>query len=141
MSAVFEEIFTERGPPEELLLDNSLTFRSRQLAQVSEKWNVRRVFRCALRPVGNGIIERHHRTIKRQAARSGKPLSTSFSGINIAPLSGTSNAVPATMLFKYNWRNLDNSLVTRETTLKNKHRVGDHVFVKPARAKCTIPWD
>ena len=79
VSAIFEEIFRERGPPEELLLDNSSTFRSRQLAQVCETWNVRRVFRCALRPAGNGIIERHHRTIKRQAARSGKnPLDIVF---------------------------------------------------------------
>ena len=143
VSAIFEEIFRERGPPEELLLDNSSTFRSRQLAQVCETWNVRRVFRCALRPAGNGIIERHHRTIKRQAARSGKnPLDIVF-WYNMAPLSGTSNVVPAAMLFKYDWRNpdvRDNSLATKATTWKNKHRVGDRVFVKPARAKCTTRW-
>ena len=61
----------------------------------------------------------------------------------MAPLSGTSNVVPAAMLFKYDWLNpdvRDNSLATKATTWKNKHRVGDRVFVKPARAKCTTRW-
>ena len=51
--------------------------------------------------------------------------------------------VPVTMLFKYNWHNpdvRDSSFITRETTLKNKHCIGDHIFVKPARAKCTTRW-
>ncbi|XP_065668199.1 uncharacterized protein LOC136088420 [Hydra vulgaris] len=67
-----EEIFRERGPPWQVLLDNSKTFRSKLVGELCAEWGVSILFRCAYRPSGNGIVERHHRTIKRMAARSGK---------------------------------------------------------------------
>ncbi|XP_065645530.1 uncharacterized protein LOC136076000 [Hydra vulgaris] len=67
-----EEIFRERGPPWQVLLDNSKTFRSKLVGELCAEWGVSILFRCAYRPYGNGIVERHHRTIKRMAARSGK---------------------------------------------------------------------
>ncbi|KAF2347666.1 Integrase catalytic core [Trinorchestia longiramus] len=56
-------IFLESGPVHELLMDNSTVFRSQMLADMLRVWNVERVFRAAYRPAGNGIVERHHRTL------------------------------------------------------------------------------
>ena len=141
VSSIFEEVFRERGPPRELLLDNSATFRSQQMARTCERWNVRRGFRCAYRPAGNGIIERHHRTIKRQAARTGgSPLDAVF-WYNVAPLDGSANTVPATTIYAYVWRNPDApTTVCSQTTTTNAHRVGDAVYVKPQGARCTTRW-
>ena len=104
-----EEASTVSAVFEELLLDNSSTFRSQQLVQVCEKWNVR----C-------GLQEMELLNISGKLHEAEKVLLTSF---------------------KYDWRNPDvwyDFLATRETALKNKHRVGD--YVKPARAKCTTRW-
>ncbi|KAK3874473.1 hypothetical protein Pcinc_008865 [Petrolisthes cinctipes] len=65
------QIFLERGPPDEVLMDNSTAFRSHQFAEACREWNITRRFRAAYRPSGNGIAERMHRTIKSMAARSG----------------------------------------------------------------------
>ena len=59
-----DELFYERGPVDELLMDNVLAFRSQELLQLMEKWGVRPFYRAAYRAVGNGIIEQSHRTIK-----------------------------------------------------------------------------
>lgn len=37
-----------------------------------DEWGVRLRFSAAYRPLGNGIIERNHRTVKRGAARTGQ---------------------------------------------------------------------
>ena len=71
ISLQLEEIFWERGPPDELLLDNSTSFRSKVVEEVCSRWNVHRRYRAAYRPSGNGIVERHHRTIKARAVRTG----------------------------------------------------------------------
>ena len=67
----FEQMFYERGAPSELLTDNGPCFRSQVFAKLLQPWKVKHIFSCAYRPSGNGIIERHHRTIKRMLARSG----------------------------------------------------------------------
>ena len=60
-------------------MDNNTAFRSAQFADVSREWNVARRFRAAYRPLGNGIAERMHRTIKGMATRSGlSPLKMVF---------------------------------------------------------------
>ena len=66
------EVFRERGPPEQLLLDNAAVFKSRRFIDFCERWGVSVNYRAAYRPSGNGIVERHHRTIKRMAARTGR---------------------------------------------------------------------
>ena len=53
-------IFLERGPPDELLMDNSTAFCSKQVADLCREWNVNRQYRAAYRPSGNGIVERVH---------------------------------------------------------------------------------
>ena len=67
-----DKLFYERGPVDELLMDNALAFRSQDMLQLMEKWGVRPFYRAAYRAGGNGIIERSHRTIKTMAERSGK---------------------------------------------------------------------
>ena len=69
-----EQVFRERGPPKQVLLNNSMTFRSTAICVLFEKWAVSPLFRCAYKPSGNGIVERNHRTIKRMAARSNSNL-------------------------------------------------------------------
>ena len=81
-----EQLFREHGPPSELLVDNGAAFRSQCVRELLKKWQVEPIFRCAYRPDGNGMVERHHRTIKRMAARSNAdPLQMCFGTI---PLPG-----------------------------------------------------
>ena len=65
------EVFMTVGPPGELMSDNGTTFHSRQLAGLCEFWGVRQHFTSAYRPNTNGIIERHHATIKTILATRG----------------------------------------------------------------------
>ena len=51
VSRLLDELFRERGPADELLMDNGASFRSQQVADVCSKWNVRRRFRGALQTV------------------------------------------------------------------------------------------
>ncbi|XP_076049728.1 uncharacterized protein LOC143030464 [Oratosquilla oratoria] len=70
IARVMSEIFLERDPVDEVLTDNSTAFRSEALKDKLDKWNTRRFFRATYRPSGNGIVERHHRTIKSIAERA-----------------------------------------------------------------------
>ncbi|XP_029657149.1 uncharacterized protein LOC115231222, partial [Octopus sinensis] len=69
IAQILNGIFLERGPVEELLMDNGAAFRSEVLRVMLDRWNVCRLFRAAYRPSGNGIVERHHRTVKVIAER------------------------------------------------------------------------
>ena len=64
-----ESVFSERGPPAELLTDNGAAFSGEEFGMFAENWGIQLRFRCAYVPSGNGIVERYHRTIKRIAAR------------------------------------------------------------------------
>ena len=57
MATVLEELFREQGPVNELLCDNSATFRSYKLVELCRQWNIRQRFRAAYRPSGNGIVK------------------------------------------------------------------------------------
>ncbi|GFN98851.1 Pol polyprotein [Plakobranchus ocellatus] len=59
-----DQVFCERGPVDELLMDNATAFRSEEMSVLLEKWNTHPIYRAAYRASGNGIVERHHRTIK-----------------------------------------------------------------------------
>lgn len=142
VSAIFQQVFRERGPPTELLLDNSATFRSQELGDLCASWGVHRGFRCAYRPSGNGIVERNHRTVKSLAARAGKsPLDVLF-WYNSAPLDDDVETVPAAAIYSYKWRNPDVPAQGGGQRCQDESRytVGDVVFVKPAQARCTTRW-
>ena len=61
--------FSERGPPAELLTDNSAASSGEKFRRFAEKWGIQLRFWCAYVTSGNGIVERYHHTIKRIAAR------------------------------------------------------------------------
>ncbi|KAF0295321.1 Gag-Pro-Pol polyprotein [Amphibalanus amphitrite] len=64
-----EQLFLERGAPEEILTDNDTVFRGRHMAVLAARWRVALRFRAVHEPGGNGVVERCHRTIKVIAAR------------------------------------------------------------------------
>ncbi|GAB1602550.1 uncharacterized protein LOC115217275, partial [Argonauta hians] len=70
VASVLEQLFLERGPVDEVLMDNSPSFRSEVLRQTLERLKVRPYYRAAYRPNGNGIVERNHHIIKAMAERS-----------------------------------------------------------------------
>ena len=97
-----ETTFCSYGPPAELLLDNSTTFRSALVRKKCEEWNVQLHFRCANRPSGNGIIERNHRTIKRIAARA--QITPEKAAFWYNATRGDSGRRPSDLLFRHAWR-------------------------------------
>ena len=141
VASVLESVFIEYGPPGQVLLDNSTTFRSDNLRRMCDKWNVKLRFRCAYRPSGNGIVERVHRTIKRIAARSKISVREAVFWYNIAPLSRDPASAPSTILFGsgYQWRN-PNVQSAELPSPPARYCVGDEVFVKPPTARCSTRW-
>ena len=63
-------VFQERGPPTELVVDNYSSFHSDLFRRFVQEWHVNVIYRAVNRPSGNGIIERNHRSIKALASRS-----------------------------------------------------------------------
>jgi hypothetical protein len=141
ISRNMDEIFRERGPPSQILLDNSTTFRSRAVLDVSQKWNVCLRFRAAYRPSGNGIVERHHRTIKRMAARSeGSPLDAVFWYNLAAKRAQDASSAPCKEVHTYEWRHPAVKPTLNEDMDGVSLKVGDAVFVKPGNSTCTTNW-
>lgn len=141
---ILQGIFIELGPPSEILLDNSATFRSEEVQRLLKKWAVQPRFRCAYRASGNGIVERVHRTVKRVAARSGiTPLEATF-WYNLAPVNRDSNSAPSTVLFgsDYRWRNPSRKIaeVLPHPDDNKRFHVGETVYVKPFPMRCTSQW-
>ena len=140
---VLDTVFFEHGPVDELLMDNSTVFRSQKLRDLLDKWGVRRCFRAAYRPSGNGIVERHHRTIKAMAERGGiSPIEAVF-WYNVTPRQGQSvESVPQLGVFKYLWRHPLQDGGESQSTKENPSRVvmGEEVWVKPADGRCTTQW-
>ena len=83
-----ESIFYERGPVRELLMDNATSFRAEETRNMLERWGVRSIYRAAWRPSGNGIVERHHRTIKAMAERMRSSPIEAVYWYNVAPKDG-----------------------------------------------------
>ena len=59
-----ESVFSERGPPAELLTDNGAVFSGEEFGRFAENWGIQLQFQCAYVLSGNGIVERCHHTIK-----------------------------------------------------------------------------
>ena len=140
IATALESIFFERGPVDEVLMDNSTAFRSELLERMLDKWNVRRFFRAAYRPGGNGIVERHHRTIKALAERGNiSPIQAVF-WYNLTPRSGLDeNSVPQRSVFRYEWRH-PVSVPEFVDVDSAPVKLGDEVWVKPPNARCTTKW-
>jgi hypothetical protein len=147
ITQLVSEIFRERGPPKEVLMDNAATFRSSLLLELLTRWNVKPIFRCVNRPQGNGIIERNHRTIKRMAARTEGNILDMVYWYNYTPkTTDDENSVPSAMVYKYPWRcryqYLDEENVDENHgTNCEEFQVGDKVLVKPMNSRCTTVWN
>ena len=139
--SLLNEVFLERGPVEELLMDNSTVFRSVAMTAFLEMWKVRSFFRAAYRPSGNGIVERHHRTIKAMAERGGiTPLEATL-WYNMSPRSGQDpDSVPQHSVFRYDWRHPAADPHPRCEEEAETVKLGDEVWVKPPHARCTTHW-
>ena len=136
------QIFRERGPPKQLLMDNGLSFRSASLRDLLRAWRVEPVYRCAYRPAGNGIAERNHRTVKRMAARArADPLDMVFF-YNTTPREGTYEySLPSNSVFRYSWRVPCATMPEEASKDARSHWIeGEEVFVKPPGARCSTPW-
>ena len=138
---VLEQLVMERGPMSEVLMDNATIFRSALLREFFSKWNIRPCFRAAYRASGNGIIERHHRTIKSIAERGGISPELSVFWYNLSPRFGQQiESVPCFSTYKYGWRHpsvCPVGLESEESTVE----IGEEVWVKPAHSRCTSKWE
>lgn len=140
---VLEQLFFERGPPEEILTDNDTAFRSQVLADFLCNWSVRTRFRCAYVPSGNGIAERVHRTVKRIAARSNCSIAKATYWYNATPRDGCeAQTAPANGVHRYEFRILgvDAEVQPDDGCLRCPYEVGDVVFVKPSDVRCDVRY-
>ena len=104
---IFEEVFMERGPVEEVLMDNGTSFHSELLRELCEKWGVKQYLDPGIARVEHRketIIERNHRIIKAVTERSRISQETVF-WYNIAPKNGQDEtSVSYKSVITYKWR-------------------------------------
>jgi len=139
----FETVFLEFGPPEELLLDNSATFKSELLTAMCQRWNVRIRYRAAYRASGNAIVERHHSTVKRMAARARMSVLEAAFYYNFLPRDGQiADSCPYRKIYRHRWRCPLQPRKPERTTSswRTNLQTGDSVLVKPPGARCTTQW-
>jgi hypothetical protein len=136
-----EQVLYERGAPEELLFDNAPAFHSQRVTELCSMWGIGLRFRCAYRPSGNGIIERHHRTIKALAARAAKDPREVLFWYNAAPKDICDPLTsPFAAVYTYEWR-YPTAVATPDGREANApYKVGDRVYVKPPNARCCTRW-
>ena len=144
-----EAVFLEYGAPGELLLDNATEFRSHRMRVFAARWGVRLRFRGVYEAGGNGITERHHRTIKVMAARQGCSIAEAVHRYNMTPRDGErAETAPAAGLFQRVGRDLPVVTADRTDTRPppepaveraGGYQVGDRVWVRRrgAPTRCT----
>ena len=136
-----ETIFLEHGAPAELLLDNATEFRGRRMQAFAARWGLTLRFRAAHEAGGNGIVERHHRTIKVMSARQGCTIAESVHRYNMTPRDGQrAESAPAAGLFQRVGRDLPVSTAEYQPAVVppaeprgergNGFRVGDLVWIR-----------
>ena len=100
-----ESVFSERGPPAELLTDNGTAFSGKEFRRFAENWGIQLRFWCAYVPSGNGIVERCHRTIKRIAARTHCFIMEALYWYNVMPKDDAmASTAPANAIYNYHVR-------------------------------------
>ena len=137
---ILNEVFLERGPVDEILMDNSATFHSSRLADLLNGWKVNSYFRAAYRASGNCIIERNHRTIKTIAERSNITPQEAVFWYDITPRSHDQHLIPQRELFTYDWRCPLVEPTGNYSAEQASVELGDEVWVKPPNARCTTEW-
>ncbi|KAF0293216.1 Intracisternal A-particle Pol-related polyprotein [Amphibalanus amphitrite] len=103
-----ENVFLERGAPAEILTDNATEFRGRVMLAFAARWDVSIRFRAAYEPGGNGIVERHHRTIKVMVARQSCSVAEAVHRYNVTPKDGSDPATaPINGVLRHPGRDVD----------------------------------
>ena len=135
-----EQLFCERGPPEEILTDNATAFRSRTFKEFAERWGVAMRFRSAHQPSGNGIVERCHRTVKRAVARTACTVQEALYWYNVTPKDDiNAESAPANELYRYEVRVRGIDANARGTgVVICRFSVGDRVWVRDPSHKCDV---
>ena len=132
-----DNVFYERGPVKEVLMDNARAFHSAEMKNLLVKWGVKEFYRAAYRAEGNGIVERNHRTIKASAERAGISPIEAVYWYNVSPRYGQkADSVPQQSVAAYQWKLLGQE---EESYGDRKARVsiGEEVWVKPGVSRCT----
>ncbi|GFS00392.1 Pol polyprotein [Elysia marginata] len=135
-----DQVFCEWGLVE-VLMDNATAFRSREMADLLREWNVAPFFRASYRPYGNGIVERHHHTIKALSER-GRILPTrAVFWYNMSSRNGQlDTTIPYKSVHCYEWRHPVVEVSGDSSDEQVNEKVGDEVRIKPPSAKCTQQW-
>ena len=135
ITGMLEQIFLERGAPVELLLDNATEFRGRVMRAFAAQWRVVLRFRAAYEAGGNGIIERHHRTVKVMAARQQCSVQEAVHRYNATPRGEGEARAPAAGVYRYRFRDLPINLeecggAEVSAPTPQEWRTGDRVWVR-----------
>ena len=138
-----EQIFFERGPVHEILMDNDTAFKSKLMREFLNKWNATPYYRAAYRASGNGIVERHYRTTKSMAEKANINPAEAVYWYNISPRSGQDEkSVSQISVFSYVWRQPGDKRGCSEKDLTSSSPVenGEEVWVKPPHSTCTSQY-
>ena len=137
-----QQVFFDRGAPEEILTDNDTAFKSRTFKEFAADWAVNVRFRAAHVPSGNGIVERCHRTVKTIAARKGCSVLEAVYLYNVTPQDGdTPETAPMNMLSGHaaRVRGVDERVAEKATICR--YEEGDAVWARPPNSRCDKPYD
>ena len=137
-----EQVFWERGAPEELLVDNYPAFRASAFSEFAKRWSIRIVFRCAHVPSGNGITERCHRTVKTIVARTGCSVMEAAYIYNVTPKDDVhAGSTPANMMYRYEVRvrgiDRDSDKIV-PGVVSCRFSIGDRVWVRDPSRRCDV---
>lgn len=142
-----EQLFLERGAPEEILADNDTVFRGRKVAALSARWRISLRFRAVHEPGGNGVSERCHRSVKVIAARCRCSVAEAVHIYNVTPRDGeTVGSAPVSGVYRYPVRDCVRPATAVGTDEEDtpplvsdgaRLRVGDRVWIRRRGSRCT----
>ena len=138
-----QQVFYDRGAPEEILTDNDTAFKSGRFMEFAADWAVHVRFRAAYVPSGNGIVERCHRTVKTIAARKGCSVMEAVYLYNVTPKDGsTPETAPINLWGGYmaRVRGIDKQQVPQANEVC-RYVVGDAVWTRPSNSRCDKQYD
>ena len=139
-SAVAEElekVMLDRDPVMEVRMDDGTVFCSEIFQALLKKWKIRSYYRAAYRPGGNGIVERHHRTVKAIAGGGGI---SPHSGSTWLPRSDREMTVSQGSVFNYEWRHPRDTSQEIDEQGSARIQIGEEVWLKQPNARCTMQW-
>ena len=138
---MLRQIFSQFGPPIEILCDNAKSFRSNFMQEFCKLWKICLNFRCAYKPSGNEIVESNHRTIKQMSAHCRKSIDYCVFWSNITP-HGSKGIIPSSKLISYEWQNpfleveVNSEIDDGQESNKRAYSMGHKIWVKPHGACC-----